>query len=104
MPGNNDLRFHVFCNAGEHGCLCVGSDTLVVNIGQRILRDGRAEMWDSVVVKCCKAEDGSVAVRVLLCNPDWEEPLQIACVRSRLDADLSNQAALVCDLGCGAEP
>ncbi len=104
MPGNNDLRFHVFCNAGDHGCLCVPSDTLVVNIGQRILRDGHAEMWDSVVLTCSEDEDGSALVRVLLCNPDWEEPLQIACVHSRPNTESSNQAALVCDLGCGAKP
>ncbi len=86
MPTSDEPRFQVDCHAGDHGCLRVATDTLVVSVGQQIVRDGRAEMWDSVVVKCSKAENGTVAVHVLLCNPDWEEPLQIACLRSWPDA------------------
>lgn len=82
----------------------MSTDTLVVNVGQQIVRDGGAEMWDSVVVECSEEEDGSAMVRVLLSNPGWEEPLQIACVRSRPDADSLNQAAITCDLSCSAEP
>ncbi len=104
MPANDQLKFQVHCHAGDHGCLCVATDTLVVSVGQQILRDGHVEYWDSVVVECSEEEYGSVMVRVLLCNPDWEEPLQIACVRSRPDGGAATQPALVCDLNCGAEP
>ncbi len=103
MPGNDEPRFQVHCNAGDHGCLRVATDTLVVNVGQQVVRDGRAEIWDSVVVECSEEEDGSALVRVLLCNLDWEEPMQIACLRSWPDAGSMNQPALVCDLRCTAE-
>ncbi len=104
MPGNDELKFRVHCHAGDHGCLRVATGKLVVNVGQKVVRDGGAEMWDSVVVECSEEEDGSAMVRVLLCNPGWEEPLQIACVRSRPYADSLNQAAITCDLSCNAEP
>jgi len=85
MPPNDELKFQVNCDAGAHGQLRVASGTLVVNVGQKIVRDGRTEIWDSVVVKCSEGQDGSCTVTVLLCNPDWEEPMQLACLRSYED-------------------
>jgi len=72
MPPNDQFKFQVNCDAGDHGQLRVGSESLVVNVGQRIVRDGRTELWDSVVVKCSEEQDGSCIVQVLLCNPDWK--------------------------------
>jgi len=98
MPPNNDLKFQVNCDAGAYGQLRVASETLVVNVGQTIVRDGHAEIWDSVVIKCSEERDGSCTVHVLLCNPDWEEPMQLACLRSYPDTGLSNQVSLFCHL------
>lgn len=98
MPPNHQLKFQVNCNAGEHGQLRVTSETLVVNVGQTIVRDGRTEIWDSVVVKCSEDQDGSCIVHVLLCNPDWEEPMQLACLRSYPDTGSPSQVPLFCHL------
>ncbi len=98
MPLIDELKFQVNCNAGAHGQLRVASETLVVNVGQKIVRDGRTEIWDSLVVECSEDEDGSCTVRVLVCNPDWEEPMQLACLRSNSEAGAPNQASLFCHL------
>jgi hypothetical protein len=93
-PATERLRFRVRCNAGQHGEFNLATDTLAVNIGQEILRDGRAQIWDSVVVECSEGDDGRCTVRVLLCNPDWEEPMEIACLRSNPAAASSDQVSL----------
>ncbi len=98
MPPNDQLKFQVNCDAGDHGQLRVASESLVVNVGQTIFRDGRAEIWDSVVVKCSEDQDGSCIVHVVLCNPDWEEPMQLACLRSYPDSASPNQVPLFCHL------
>ena len=98
MPPNDQLKFQVNCDAGDHGQLRVASESLVVNVGQRIVRDGRTEIWDSVVVKCSEDQDGSCIVHVLLCNPDWEEPMQLACLRSYPDTGSPSQVPLFCHL------
>ena len=98
MPPNDQLKFQVNCNAGEHGQLRVASESLVVNVGQTIVRDGRTEIWESVIIKCSEELDGSCTVHVLLCNPDWEEPMQLACLRSYPDTGSPSQVPLFCEL------
>jgi len=98
MPRNDELKFQVNCDAGANGQLRVASEQLVVNVGQKIVRDGHTEIWDSVVVKCSEETDGSCTVNVLLCNPDWEEPMQLACLRSSPDTGSPNQVSLFCHL------
>ncbi len=101
MLTNDELKFQVNCDAGVHGQLRVASETLVVNVGQKIVRDGHTEIWDSVVVKCSEGQDGSCTVNVLLCNPDWEEPMQLACLRSYPNTGSPNQVSLFCHLTSG---
>ena len=98
MPPNDQLKFQVNCNAGDHGQLRVASESLVVNVGQTIVRDGRTEIWESVIIKCSEELDGSCTVHVLLCNPDWEEPMQLACLRSYPDTGSPSQVPLFCHL------
>jgi len=98
MPSNDQLKFQVNCDAGDHGQLRVASESLVVNVGQTIVRDGRTEIWDSLVIKCCEELDGSCTVNVLLCNPDWEEPMHLACLRSSPDTGSPNRVSLFCHL------
>ncbi len=88
------LKFRVRCNGGQHGEFNLATDTLTVNVGQQIQREGRARIWDSVVLQCSEGDDGSCTVRVLLCNPDWEEPMEIACLRSNPDAASGDQVSL----------
>ena len=66
-------------------------------VGQRIRRNGLQQMWDSVVVHCDELLDGTLAVRVLVSDPDWDEMLEIAWIRSRPD-DRQNQTPLDCNL------
>lgn len=75
--------FRVSCDAGKTGKFQAEPDSLWVRVGQRVLREGAEEVWDSVVVEGKKEQDGTCVVRVLIFNPDWDEPLQIACIRSR---------------------
>ena len=98
MPPNDQFKFQVNCDAGDHGQLRVASESLVVNVGQTIVRDGHTEVWESVIIKCSEEPDGSCTVHVLLCNPDWEEPIQLACLHSYLDTDSPSQVPLFCHL------
>ncbi len=75
--------FRVNCDADKAGRFLVETDSLWVRVGQRVLRQGTQETWDSVAIEGKNEPDGSLLVRVLVFNPDWDEPLQIACIRSR---------------------
>jgi hypothetical protein len=45
-------------------------------------------------LKCSEDQDGSCTVNVLLCNPDWEEPMHLACLRSSPNTGSPNQVSL----------
>ncbi|MHB8413605.1 MAG: hypothetical protein ACYDDI_16890 [Candidatus Acidiferrales bacterium] len=89
--------FQVNCDADPTGAIRVAANSLTVTVGQRVLREGAEEMCDSVAVHAQQQEDGTLIVRVLVFNPDWDEPLQIACVRSR-PHDPECLTALGCNL------
>jgi hypothetical protein len=55
-------------------------------------------MWDSVGVYAQEDRDGTLVVRVSVFNPDWDEALQIACIRSRPAEASTNEASLGCNL------
>jgi hypothetical protein len=90
--------FRVSCDADRAGCFRALTDSLVIHIGQEIQRNGKEEMWESVSVLCQEEDDGSLSVRVLVFNPDWDEGLQIACVRSWPCSDSANLTPLGCNL------
>ena len=81
--GNGECKFQVSCEAGSAGHFRVGTESLSVRIGQRVLTEGGQEMWDSVVVSCQEREDGALGIKVMVFHPDWEEGRQIAFVESR---------------------
>jgi hypothetical protein len=67
-----------------------------VTISQRILRDGKEQTWDCVLVQSREQLDGSLTTRVLICNPDWDEPLEVATIESKPEqgrAEILTQAA-----------
>lgn len=68
-----------------------------VSISQRIRKNNKQEMWDSVVIECEDSPDGGLLVRVFVSDPEWEAPMQIAALRSRPD-DLSNLVPMGCNL------
>jgi hypothetical protein len=91
--------FLIKCDAGESGQLCSSTQHASITVGQRILRDGAEEMWDSVVVLCQEEQDGALAIRVVLCHPDWDEPREIACLRSWVGTPVPRTTALEFHLG-----
>jgi hypothetical protein len=76
-------RFRVRCEAGDDNRFRVTTKSLTVTVGQRVLRDRALEMWDSVSTYAKEGQDGSLVVEVLVFNPDWDEPLRMASIRSR---------------------
>jgi hypothetical protein len=74
--------FEVDCTASPVGSFRAGADSLSVTIGQRMPSPGGEEMWDSVTIQC-REEGSELAIRVLVCHPGWDEPLQVACIRSQ---------------------
>lgn len=86
------MTFELECDAGDAGQFHSSAKRASVTVGQRILRDGVEEIWDSVVVLCEEEEGGALAIRVVLCHPDWDEPREVAVVRSsQKDAPLRVQ-------------
>lgn len=90
-------KFEVQCSAGDAGELCVGTDSVSVQVGQRLRMDGAEEIWHSIGVYANEEEDGTLVIRVLVFNPDWDEPLQIASISSR-PRDEGCYTALGCNL------
>jgi hypothetical protein len=83
LNANRDCRkFEVRCHAGNAGHLEVASDAVSVKIGQQIRREGKEELWGSLLVECKEQDDGSLAVEVVVFHPDWDEPLRIASIQS----------------------
>lgn len=73
------------------------SHSMSVAIGQLIRQDGLQKIWDSVFLRCEEESDGTLAIRVLIANPHWDQLLQIACLRSR-PHDPESLTALACNL------
>lgn len=94
----DNQKFKVRCHAGDSDHLKLASDSVLVQIEQRIRREGKEEMWVSLQVKCDEKEDGSLAVQVVICNPDWDEPLRIASIQSNPKNAKAPAPILRCDL------
>ena len=93
----DSCKFEVECSAGSAGELCVGTDSISVKVGQRVRMEGGQEIWHSVGVYAKEEEDGTLVVQVLVFNPDWDEALQIASIKSR-PHDGGRDTALACNL------
>jgi len=78
----NDRKFEVRCDATPNGHLQVKTQALSVGVGQLVKKDATEEMWQSVLVICEENEDGVLITKVIVCHPDWDQNLQIACIRS----------------------
>ena len=89
--------FRVSCEAANTGTFQAETDSLWVRVGQRVRRRGTEEMWDSVAIESTTEQDGTLVLRVIVFNPDWDEPLQIAAIRS-CPQDLESRTSLGCNL------
>jgi len=94
----DDRKFEVECNAGEAGQFQAKTDSLSIRIGQRVRGSGMQGLWGSVLVHCQDEKDGSLVAKVIVCHPDWEEPLQIAAIRSVATRERKDGPALEVDL------
>jgi hypothetical protein len=74
--------FQVRCDAGQSGSLLASTDYISITIGQSVRRDGTEQMWDFVLVLAKRGSDGALTTRILLCHPEWAEPLEVASVQS----------------------
>jgi len=81
-PSQELGKFEVRCHAGNAGHLEVANDSVSVQIGQRIHRDGKDELWGTLLVQCKERDDGSLAIDVVVSHPEWDEPLKIASIQS----------------------
>jgi hypothetical protein len=90
-------QFRAKCSADGGDSVCTATKQLSVWIGERIRRQGAEEMWHAVAVHCREEDDGTLVVQILIFNPDWDEALQIACLRS-CPADPASLTPLGCNL------
>lgn len=89
------MHFQVNCRSEGVGEFVAPGESAVVTVAQEILRRGRTEMWESVGVYAKEEPDGTLSVRIVVFNPDWDEPLQIACTHSR-----PHDPGCIVPLGC----
>lgn len=103
MDGNamnahrTDDALRVDCNAGTQGHFRGHANSICIKVGQRIRRGVSQEIWDSLTVEGRQEKDGTIVIRVLVFNPEWDEPLQVAALRSR-PRDPNSLTALGCNL------
>jgi hypothetical protein len=97
LASRQNNLFKIRCKAGDGNRFGVQTDSIAVTVGQRVLKEGASEMWDSIGVYAKQTPEGDLIVEVLVFNPDWDEPLRIACIRSR-PADRSCLTPLTCGL------
>ena len=90
--------FRASCDAGKAGQFLAETDSVRVRVGQRDRRCGTLEMWDSVAIESTAQPDGTLVLRVIVFNPDWDERLQIASFRSR-----PNDQGCLTALGCNLD-
>ena len=74
--------FRIHCEAAGSGALDVCAERTSTSFGQQVLRNGHAQLWDFVLVLAQQGSDGTLKTRVLLCHPDWDDPLEIASIES----------------------
>lgn len=90
-------HFHVRCDAAAETRFSLDVGTVCVTVGQRVLRNGVAQMWDSVSIYADQDCEGNLVVRVYVFNPDWDKPLRIARICSR-PRDSTCPTVLSCNL------
>jgi hypothetical protein len=94
----DDRKFEIHCDASPNGQLHVKSQGLSVVISQLISNDETQESWRSVLIICEESADGLLTTKVIVCHPDWDQNLQIACIKSRAIGSRSPSRAVEIDL------
>lgn len=95
--GSSLSMFSARCEVRDTSSSFKNVQNLRLSISQRLRTRGVEQSWDTVVVQCGEECDGTLTVKVIISNPDWDEPLQIANLRSR-PCDVNSLTALGCNL------
>ncbi len=98
MPLADGRNFEVRCHAHDRGDFCVSADFVSVKLAQRLRRNGAQEMWQSVVLLAKEDNEGNLVIEVLVCNPEWDDPMRIASLKSR-----PHDADCLTGLGCNLD-
>jgi hypothetical protein len=94
----DDCKFEIRCDASPNGQLHVKSHAVSAAISQVIRRNTTDEIWQAVLVISEESQDGSLTTKIIICHPDWDQNLQIACIRSRIAGKDGPPVALEVDL------
>jgi len=94
---NDEGLFRVRCDAETDGGFSLHARSLCVTVGQRVLRQGLAQIWDSVSIHADEDADGNLIIEVFVFRPEWDEPLRIARICSR-PGDTKCPTLLGCNL------
>jgi hypothetical protein len=78
----HDPKFEIRCDASPNGQLHVKSHALSVAISQLVGNDKAQESWQSVLI-ICEESDGLLTTKIIVCHPQWDQNLQVACIKSR---------------------
>ena len=93
-----ERQFRVSCETTSEDRFSVGTRSISVRVSQRIRRGGSEQIWESVGVYAEEEKDGTLVVRILVFNPEWDGPLQIATIQSR-----PSDAECLTPLGCNLD-
>ena len=94
----DDRKFEIDCNASPNGQLHVKSQALSVVVSQLVNNNVAQESWRSVLVICEESSDGLLTTKIIVCHPDWDQNLQIACIKSRATGPDSSRSMFEIDL------
>jgi len=93
-----DPKFEVHCDASPNGQLRVKNHALSVAVSQSISRNKTQEVWQSVLIICEEDQNGTLTTKIIVCHPDWDQNLQVACIRSRITRQDETASVLEVDL------
>ena len=93
-----DSQFRVCCEAPDERRFAVEIPSFSLKVGQCIRRGDNEEMWASLGVYAERDQEGTLVVRVVVFNPDWDRPLQIASIKSR-----PSDAGCLTPIGCNLD-
>ena len=94
----HDPKFEIRCDASPNGQLHVKSHALSVGVSQLVGNDKAQESWQSVLIICEESPDGVLTTKIIVCHPQWDQNLQIACIKSRAGASDDLQGTFEIDL------
>jgi hypothetical protein len=79
----HEPHFEIRCDASPNGQLHVKNHALSVAVSQVINTNNERESWQSVLIICEEGSDGLLTTKIIVCHPQWDQNLQIACIKSR---------------------